>query len=209
MSELNTDVPAFNALLKKEYLYDMKSHYGELVPCYVFGITSIPSRAIGFHVMLENGACIDRLPLSAIVHKPDAPNIPLDHLELWDCFSYNVAVIAYGYLRSLRCAVMLKNKQWAEGTYEFTIDWYGESAPDDPGEGGHKSAHVIRLHNGCFAAQPNNRIRWYEPSFVTVPFPARPDYQVNTHIWSVENKGDKWVTSNDNNQFYDVEPILE
>ena len=204
MAKLNTDVPIFPALVKAEYLYDMKSHKREFIECYVFGVTSIPSRAIGFNFRLNNGAQIDMLPISALVHKRDAPDIPLDHLQLWDCFSYDITSIQYEYLRGLRCAVILKDKTWHEGIYEFTLDWYGDAIADDPGEGGHKSAHFIRLNNGLFTAQPNHRCRWYEPSFITKPFPERPDYQTNSHTWSCENRGDKWVTSDDDRQFYEI-----
>lgn len=201
---LNVDVPIFPAYVRMEHLYDMTAHADEFVECYVFGVTSIPARAIGFHIMLNNGAQIDRLPICALVHKRTAPRIPLDFLQLWDCFSYDVTCLRYDYLTGLRCATILKDKTWHEGVYEFTLDWHGSSIADDPGEGGHKSAHIIRLDNGCFAAQPNHRMRWYEPSFITKPFPIRPDYKTNSYTWTCENKGGKWVTSDDDRQFYDL-----
>lgn len=204
MPELNTNIPLTVCKLRAEYLYNGTKHAGELIPCLLFGAASVPGHAIGFHCMLHNGALIYRLPISAFVHRDDAPNIPLEHLELWDCLSEIMSCIEYEFLAGLRCDVLLRDRTWHEGVYRFTLDWHGSALADDPGEAGHKCAHVIALHNGCFAAQPNNRIKWYEPSFITVPFPERPDYETNNTLWRVENKGPKWVTENTERMFYDV-----
>lgn len=154
--------------------------------------------------MLNNGALIYRLPISAFVHKREAPLIELSYLELWDCFSSNICVTEFSYLRAMRVDVVLKDRSVHAGIYNFTIDWHGNSLSDNPGEGGHKCAHIIALDNGCYCAQPNNRIRWHEPSFITMPFPDKPDYETNNTVWSVENKGDRWVTENSDRLFYDV-----
>jgi hypothetical protein len=204
MPELNADIPRMHCSLRAEFLYNMRLGHGDLIPCVVFGVASIPTRALLWHAMLDNGAVIHRLPLSAFVHKVDAPPLPLDHLQLWDCFSHHVSVIEYSYLRGLRCATILKDRVWYGGTYKFTIDWHSSPYADEPGEGGHKCAHIIALNNGCFAAQPNNRMRWFEPAFVTKPFPERPDYVTNEHVWSVENKGQKWATEDSDRMFYDT-----
>lgn len=202
--ELNVDVPIMYSNLRMEYLYNLKAHHGELIPCAVFGASSIQGRAIGFHCMLHNGAVIYRMPISAFVHKADAPIMSLEILELWDCLSSTMTCTEYSFLKGLRVDVILKNKQVEQGNYLFTLDWYGSSLSDNPGEGGHKCAHIIQLWNGCYAAQPNNRIRWYEPSFVTVPMLTRPDYETNNLVFSVENKGDKWTTEDSPRMFYEV-----
>lgn len=202
---LNADLPPFYALLRKEYLYDQKAHHGEFVPCCVFGVASIPTRAIMFHVMTENGAQIARLPISALVHRKDAPELALEVLELWDAFSYDVSVTCFGYLRGLKCRTFLRDRKWYEGEYAFTLDWCGTPGSEDPGDGGHKNAHVLKLDNGCFAAQPNNRIFWYEPAFIAKPFAQgrRPDYKTNTHVWKCEGKS-KWTTEDTDLMFYDT-----
>lgn len=202
MAELNVDVPVTYCSLRAEYLYNLKKGHGTLVPCAVFACSSVSGRAIGFHCMLDNGALIYRLPISAFVHKPDAPELPLDYLELWDCLSPYVVSIEYGFLRAMSCDVVLKDRTVAPGIYCFTLDWYGSDIADNPGEGGHKCAHVIALDSGCYAAQPNNRIRWHEPSFITAPFPEKPDYETNNLVWSVENKGPRWKTEASDRMFY-------
>jgi hypothetical protein len=202
---LNANVPHFYTNLRAEYLYDQQSHRGEFIRAVVFGVASIPTRALMFHAMTENGAQIARLPISAFCHKTDAPaDLPLEVLELWDCFSYDVSVIAFEFLRGLRCKTILRNGEWYAGQYMFTVDWCGSAYAEEPGEGGHKNAHVLQLDNGCYAAQPNNRIIWSEPSFITNPLRGNPGYKTNSHVWSCENKGRKWTTSDDDDFFYGV-----
>jgi hypothetical protein len=46
---------------------------------------------------------------------------------------------------------------------------------------------MIALDNGNFAAQPNNRIQWFDPAFIT-PFNEKPDYVTNTRVWKVERE---------------------
>lgn len=206
MPELNVNTPLVYCSLRSTYLYNGKpAPKGEsLIPCVVFAAASLPGRAIGFHCMLHNGALIERLPISAFVHREDAPEIPLEYLELWDCFSYNITCIEYTYLKELRADVLLKDRSVERGVYLFTLDWYGSSLADNPGEGGHKCSHIVQLENGCYAAQPNNRIAWHEPSFITQPMLERPMYETNNQVWSVENKGPKWKTENSDRLFYNI-----
>lgn len=199
---LNASIPHIYCQLRAEYLYNLEDHYGEFIPVAVFGVASIPSRAVMFHAMTEGGAQIARLPISAFVHRADAPDLPLEVLELWDAFSYDIAVTAYDYMRGLRCRTLLRDTLWRTGEYVMTLDWAGSNYAEDPGEGGHKCAHLLKLDNGCFALQPNNRILWEEPSFITKPIQAPPGYKTNTHVWSVENKGPHWHTADDPAFFY-------
>lgn len=200
---LNAEIPHVYCLLRREYLYDLRDHHGEFERCAVFGVTSIPPRALMFTCMLANGAQIARLPVSAFVHREDAESLPLDWLQLWGSFSYEISVTQYGYLKDMRCAVLLKDKAWREGKYLMTFDWCQSAYAEEPGEGGFKTAHLVQLDNGCFALQPNNRMRWWEPSFITEPFPERPDYLTNSHVWLCEFK-EKWATENTDRMFYEV-----
>ena len=65
MSTLNVNIPRFYCLLRKEFLYDGIEHVGEYVQVCVFGVASITGRALGFHVLTENGAVIWRLPINS------------------------------------------------------------------------------------------------------------------------------------------------
>jgi hypothetical protein len=104
---------------------------------------------------------------------------------------------------------MLKDKQLYEGRYLFSLDWAGNSSgeldasfAEAPGQ--HKQGHFIALENGNFALQPNNRIKWSEPSFVTKPFPEKTDYIVCKEFYNCEDK-EKWHTEDSDRMFYDNE----
>ena len=56
MAYLNANIPVQYAQIKKEYLYDLTRHVGEVEDCIIFGITSLTGRAILFHAIMENGA---------------------------------------------------------------------------------------------------------------------------------------------------------
>jgi hypothetical protein len=206
MPTLSINIPLFYCLIRKEYLYDLKEHFGEFEHCSVFGVTSIPARAITFTCMLNNGAQVARLPISAFCWKECDPQ-PLEVLQLWDCFSYDLTCVEYDYLKGLRVSAFLKDKCWYGGEYCFTLDWYGSPSAENPGEGGFKTAHLLKLDTGNFAAQPNNRICWYEPSFISKPYKEsehKPDYKVNTHVWKCEGQS-KWYTEDSDKYFYEIE----
>jgi hypothetical protein len=206
MPELNENVPIFACLIRKEYLYDLQKHHGEYETALVFGLASVYGRALGFHLLTETGAQVARVPLSALVFKEHEPHLPLHYLQLWDCFAYECSVIDFDLLHEMRVQVILRDKQVIDGSYMFTVDWYGNSSSEQPGEDGHKNAHVIQLDCGCIAAQPNNRILWHEPSVITAPANLRagerPDYLINTHKWKCEIDT-KWTAEDSYRMFYD------
>ena len=206
MPTLNDNVPLWDCKIRSEYLYDLQSHHGEYTNCSVFGAASVYGRAIGFHVLTHRGAQIARLPISALVHKEHDPHLPLHHLQLWDCFSYEFSVTQFDYLSEMRCKVILRDKQVYNGTYMFTIDWYGNNDSEEPGEDGHKNSHIVALDCGCYSAQPNNRMIWHEPSCGTDPWridrDERPDYLINTHKWKCEIDS-KWTAEDSYAYFYE------
>lgn len=195
------DIPHFYSYVRAEYLYNLESHQGEYIPCCVFAVDSVEGHAIGFDIMTNFGGQFARLPIAALVWKPVHMLVPqtfLHDLELWNNFSYDVEAHEYAYLKQMRCVC----RGLGFGTYMFTLSWKGSRYAEDPGEGGFKRAHIIKLDNGHFAAQPNNRLRWYEPSFITAPFPDAPTFKTNSHIWNVENE--RWRTDDSDNYFYDI-----
>ena len=88
MAYLNANIPPTYAQIRKEYLYDLKKHKGEVADCIIFGISSITGHAILFHAIMENGAIFYRLPISAFIQTGfDIDRVPrrrLDELQLWN-----------------------------------------------------------------------------------------------------------------------------
>ena len=209
MAYLNANLPPIYCKVRKEYLYDLKEHHGESEDCVIFGLTSISGRALLFNIMLPNGACFWRLPISAFFQKSydraNVPNMQTHELELWNCFSYWPSVHQFAWLAGLSGKFLGLDKKFYHGKYLFTIDW---GHPDTnildtehseiPQE--HKCAHILELTNGNFAAQPNNRILWHVNSFTTDT--SWPDYKVQTTYWSAE--GSSMVTEDSDRMFYQM-----
>ena len=86
MAYLNANIPVTYAQIRREYLYDLKAHHGEVEDCVVFGISSITGRPILFHAIMENGAVFYRLPISAFIQRgfkaKDVPQRRLDELDI-------------------------------------------------------------------------------------------------------------------------------
>src|SRR6056300_1406861 len=126
MAYLNANVPPIYCKVRKEYLYDLKEHLNECEDCVIFGVVSISGRALLFNIMLPNGACFWRLPISAFFQKSydraDAPNMQTHELQLWNCFSYYPSVHCFDWLDNVEGKFKGKDKKFYDGQYLFTID---------------------------------------------------------------------------------------
>ena len=56
MAYLNANIPVTYAQIRREYLYDLQKHHGEVEDCVIFGLSSVTGRSILFHAIMENGA---------------------------------------------------------------------------------------------------------------------------------------------------------
>ena len=65
-----------------------------------------------------------------------------------------------------------------------------------------KSFNIIKLVNGQFAAQPNNRVLFYDQS-LTPKGVTKPDFKVSTKEFYCEN-GNKWAADDSGDFFYEV-----
>jgi hypothetical protein len=212
---LVANLPPVECFVRKEYLYDLDGRgKGEFTPAIWVSVKSIRGRALYFESLLtEYGALYDKLPLSAYVWRTTLGyELPLDYLEIWDSFSYHITVIEKATLKGLRCAMYAKDKEYYHGEYMFTID----SCHDDPNmlnttlsetPNEHKSFNIIKLDNGQFAAQPNNRMKWFEQSLIAHET-KDPDFKVSTKYFSVE-QNPKWSAGNQDRYFYEIEEAYD
>jgi hypothetical protein len=143
---------------------------GQYEPCVVFGVTSIPSRALHFSILCECGAQWARIPIHMLRHgkeppAPDAPRHALSDLQCWDNHGWSFSIIAYDYLREMACSYRQRDGKMVPASYLATLDWLDNGYSDYPPE--HKCAHLLLLEDGSqqIAAQPNNRILWQDHSF--------------------------------------------
>lgn len=200
MSFLIANLPPIQCWVRKEFLYDFSKGQGEYEPCVWVSIKSIRGQAFRIEAYLPRYAAMyDKLPLHAFLSRTTDINLekllPLDSLQIWDCFSYDIAVIQKVFLKNLSCSFYAKDKNFYTGQYLFTADnaspdfnildtGYSESAQE------HKSFNFIQLDNGQYAAQPNNRCLFYDPSSNPKKLEF-PDFKVCTKTYSVE-KNAKW-----------------
>lgn len=196
---LNGSITHFYAKIRNQHLYQQDGREG-FQDVIVFGIQSIPGRAITFHTLTDCGAVRSRVPIHMLSWKDDAPLMELDYLQLWDSFGYEFSVVEYDYLKDSRVKVVFKDKSSLWGNYMMTIDWYNNGYSNEPTQ--YKSAHLIKLDNGNFTLQPNNRLIWKDMSFVTKPFPKKPDWKVDNKEWICESKSDKWIINSDDDVYY-------
>jgi hypothetical protein len=174
-------------------------------------IKSIRGQAFRIESYLPNyGALYDKLPLHAFVSRTTdiEPEkfLPLDSLQIWDCFSYDFTVIQKSFLRNLTAKFYAKDKQFYQGNYLFTVD---HSAPDlniidtsyaeDPED--HKSFNFIQLDNGQYAAQPNNRCLFLDASSNPKEM-LFPDFKVATKKYVVE-QNPKWALGDTDTVMYE------
>lgn len=194
MAFLVHNLPPIHVMVRKEYLYDLESGHGEYTPGIWISVRSVQGKALYFETLLtEYGALYDKLPLSAFVWKTEHGDLPLDTLQLWDCFDYSITVIEKPILS--RCEFFGKDRHMHAGEYMFTIDTcHSESSTlntnfseEDPE---HKTFNIIKLDNGQFAAQPNNRVIWRDGSLIASDL-KRPDFKVCTQNYAVETEP-KW-----------------
>jgi|TARA_R110001592_G_scaffold362787_1_gene678234 hypothetical protein len=207
LSFLVHPLPPENVFVRKEYLYDLEYGHGEFTPGLWISVKSTQHKALYFETLLtEYGALYDKLPLSAFVWKTDHGDLPLDVLQLWDCFDYHLTVVEKPILS--RCEFFGKDKKMHGGEYLFTID---NAHPDksitdvnfsehDPE---HKSFNIIQLDNGQFAAQPNNRVIWNDSSLTPSKL-LKPDFKVCTQNYRVETES-KWSVGHTDEWQYTTE----
>jgi len=211
MAHMVANLPPIHCYIRREFLYDFEKGFNEYEPCIWVSIKSIRGQAFRIESYLPNyGALYDKLPLHAYVSRNKDLEIdsflPLDTLQIWDCFSYDITVIKKSFLGNLSAKFYGKDKNWHHGEYLFTVD---NSAPDSnvldttyaewPED--HKSFNFIMLKNGQFAAQPNNRTIFLDAASnpKTLKF---PDFRVCKKLYRVETNP-KWALGDTDTVMYE------
>lgn len=200
---LNKTISSFKCYVRAEHFTKNSEHKDEYHEAYAFGIQSVIGKILTFHVMTDYGMLRSRVPISEIFLKKPLEDIPSHYKQLWDCFSENVTVTTFEYLKEKRCQVVLKdgNKVWA--TYMFTIDWFDNPYSQEPTD--YKCGHILFADDGYLLCQPNNRIFWRDCNWITKEFPIDvKELKVDTILESVESHSNKWVSENSDSFYYDI-----
>jgi hypothetical protein len=205
MSYIVASLPPLKCFVRREFLYNFTKGHGELEPAIWVSLKAYGVRSFALSpCCLTYGALYDKLPIHAYVWKEEHGDLPIDFLQLWDCMGYRFTVCEKISLRNLGVKFLGKDKEWHHGNYLFTVDFCADGMDVDTGfteqAEEHKSFNFIRLENGQFATQPNNRCLWYDQSLV----PAEtkfPDFQAAQTFWTVDGTR-KWSAGDD--WFYDI-----
>lgn len=203
-------LPPVKVLVRPEFLYDFDERPRDLVQGIWVSVKAIRGEAFRFETYLpEYGALYDKLPISAFLHTNAGENVEmldLDELQIWDALAYHVEVVEKPFLKGLRAEFFAKNKRTYRGEYMFTLDTcnpdpripdftFSETADE------HKSYNLLKLDNGQFALQPNNRCRFYDPAFNPQEMKF-PDFKVATRKYRVEQHA-KWRLGDASTVTYD------
>ncbi len=187
---LNASVPQhLYGYVDARWLYGLdEAKRGTYEPCVIFGVTSIPSRALHFSILCESGAQWARIPLHALRWETPSEGAPvhdLPALQCWDSHGWEFAVTRYEYLREMGCRFRQPDGTMVPASYWFTLDHTDNGYSQYPPE--HKCYHLLLLEDGSgqLAAMPNNRIVWRDDSFVKPGH--RFDYKVMAPVtWHAE-----------------------
>lgn len=208
MSVLNHNIPSFKALVRKSHFTKNESDSETFMDVYCFAIQSVTGRMLTFHVMTDDGMVRNRVPLSEIFLKKPTNDIPYHFKQLWDCFSENVTVIEYDFLKCHKAQIVLRDGSKSWGTYMFTVDWYDNPFSNEPSD--YKCGHIFKADDGYLMCQPNNRIFWKDSNWVTKKLPENlKQFKVDTELISVENVSDRWVSEDTDSFYYDISLIKQ
>jgi hypothetical protein len=214
MSYIIASLPPLKCFVRREFLYNFTKGFGELEPAIWVSIKALRGQVFRIESLLPNyGALYDKLPLHAYVWREDfcdddndnEVDLPIDYLQLWDCMGYRFTVLEKIGLRNLGVKFLGKDKAWHHGRYLFTVDFCADGMDVDTGfteqAEEHKSFNFIRLENGQFACQPNNRCLWYDQSLIPAEVKF-PDFQAAKDFYTVDGSR-KWAAGDD--WFYGME----
>ncbi len=211
MSYLNANIPPMECFVRSNFLQNRPHKFEDTdtyLPCVIFGVSSMSSRVPLFHFVMEDGGLWWRMPIHAFCSRENVPQEDLHQLVLWDCFSHHISVTKFDFMEQKVMLFYDRSRNERKGKYLFTLDW---SQPDpnviDTGfssvPGQHKCGHVIELDDGNYAIQPNNRVKLFEPSFVTKWGQLVIERKLGSEYWSVENQP-RWLLSDDDRYEYEM-----
>ena len=212
MANYIANLPTKKVWVRKEYLTDFQSGFGEFVEGLWVSAKSIQGRAFYFETYLpEYGAMYDKLPISAFLSSPKIPDPDMDlvNLQFWNCMDYDFTVIVKQFVAPMEWELRTRHFGNQKGSYICTLDnYHGDfdqidaSTSEMPDE--HKSFNLVSLRNGQFALYPNNRCRIYDTS-MTPENVKIPDFKVSTRIFEVENDV-KWGRLGDCDDYFWTTP---
>jgi len=147
--------------VRNEFILNDESKHDGLTPAVWFGVSSTPGRAMGCHVLLENGATVIDLPLNALCCEPaPATGVGIEECMGWDSFGWDIETYEPEYLSGLTVLMIdsdITGEAW------FAVDWKKNGWSNYPEQ--HKWLWIIAGDDGNLYARPQNDLLFYAASF--------------------------------------------
>lgn len=159
---------------------------GPTLPAVWWGVSSSPGRALGCHVLLENGALVLDLPPHAVALSADAPAVALPDVQPWDCFGWAIEAVEVPFLDGLP-ASLLDAAHHATGEHGRLLglgfDWTANGYSAEPEQ--HKMLWVVAHADGSLRLLPQDRLLVEDRSFTLVH--GVPRVQRQRAVWRGES----------------------
>lgn len=158
-----------------------------LIPAVWVGVSVTPGRALGCHVLLENGALVVDVPLHALRARPGTAWTPVDLREAvaWDCFGWDAECWEPAYVSGLDAALLSPEHELTtqRGTLWFAVDHLTDGFALEPAQ--HKHLWVVHRHqDDALLLLPQDRLLIEERSFTDLS--TVPPIRRQTTVWSAE-----------------------
>jgi hypothetical protein len=149
------------------------------------GVCARLGQVILGHVLLETGAHWTGVPIHGIFCKENvSTEFDLKSIQPWGAMGEEINVCHLPYLEGLRIEIF--NKKWLGRSTGIIIDW-NDGFSRHPEQ--HKPLHLLQMDTGHYSLQPNNYIRWSDPSFVEVEkWIETKNYRRGDKIWWPEDE---------------------
>lgn len=146
MPAIRSDIEAFDCLVRREYLYDMKQGHGEFNTCKVLGASSYKGHLLTFDILVEGKYMFHYIPVRALASTQLNP-LDMTECNYFNCPSEIVMVHIFNRLRGQKCYVYNRDgKHCGQGIYKMTFDW-----PND-----NQLCHLIDSNN--FRLWPSHKV---------------------------------------------------
>ena len=171
-------------------------------------LRDVPSFLISCYQMVRViGDCLSQRFSSGIISRSQVPDMSLDKLQLWNCFSYYPSVHRFDWMDGIDGKFRGKDKKFYPGTYLFTIDW------------GHPESNILNtwnilkyLKNISAHILFNLEMATMQLSLIIVvcgmlivTLPIKIGQILKSKIRSGIAKMMHWVTEDSDNMFYELE----
>lgn len=158
-----------------------------LISAVWWGVSVMPNRTLGCHVLLEDGAMVVDLPLNALWHSETQMPTEDDTFTpgaTWDSYGWDAEVLQCDYLEQMPVEVLDERHASCGmfGNLWFAVDHIKDGFSTYPAQ--HKHLWVVAVHTGGFVWVPQDQLLLHDKSFTQVN--GIPQVKRQSQVWSVE-----------------------